>query len=102
MMNHRIKFTIVALSLILLGFSCREAGKQKRVDQFPATPAFASVNDSILHYPENANLYAERAQLLSRSNLHEQATADYRKAWELAPAEATAIPYASNLAIVGN
>lgn len=61
---------------------------------------FKGLTDSIAQFPDNDSLYLERALLLSQSNRHELATEDYQKAWELAPAEPTALLLVSNLMLV--
>ena len=63
-------------------------------------PPFASITDSIKRFPDKPELYLQRALLLSQNNQHDLATADYKKAWELAQEEVTAMEYASNLILV--
>jgi tetratricopeptide (TPR) repeat protein len=63
-------------------------------------PPYAGITDSIKATPQNADLYLVRAIRLSQNNQHELATRDYEKAWELAPAESTALQYVSNLLLV--
>lgn len=63
-------------------------------------PPFAGLTDSIRAAPNDASLYLARGVRLSQNNLHELANADYAKAWELAPAEGTALQYISNLMLV--
>jgi tetratricopeptide (TPR) repeat protein len=63
-------------------------------------PPYAGLTDSIKAAPQNAGLYLARATRLSQNNQHELATADYEKAWTLAPDEGTALQYISNLMLV--
>jgi len=64
-------------------------------------PFLKAINDSIKQFPRNADLYSRRAVLLSRTDAHETANADYKKAWELNPTKESALQYAANLAILG-
>lgn len=64
-------------------------------------PIFASINDSIKQFPQNADLYMRRAIMLSRNDAHEIANADFKKSWELSPTKENALQYAANLAIIG-
>jgi tetratricopeptide (TPR) repeat protein len=61
---------------------------------------FASITDSIRSAPQQGDYYLIRAVRLSQNNLHELATEDYKKAWELQPSEGTALQYISNLLLV--
>ncbi|MBS1933514.1 MAG: tetratricopeptide repeat protein [Bacteroidetes bacterium] len=93
------------LSFFVLAFtcSCRNTSKKGNdVETLLAQPPFAVITDSIKQFPKNAGLYLERALLLSKNNLHEVATNDYAKAWELQPDEIVAIQYASNLSITND
>lgn len=88
--------------IIFFTMACNSIDKKNAgTDAIFSRPPFASVTDSINKFPENAQLYFERAQLLSQNNLHEIATDDYKKSWELKPDESTAIQYASSLSISG-
>jgi tetratricopeptide (TPR) repeat protein len=64
-------------------------------------PAYASLNDSIDLFPEDASLYLRRANRLSQANAHELAYNDFKKAWSLKPAVEAALPYAADLQILG-
>jgi tetratricopeptide (TPR) repeat protein len=86
--------------MVFFVFGCQTATKKNsRATAILERPPFAALTDSIRLFPDNVELYSARAQLLSRNNFHEAASADYKKAWELAPGESTAIQYASNLSI---
>jgi tetratricopeptide (TPR) repeat protein len=65
-------------------------------------PPYAALTDSLSRSgkDEKAGLYYRRGELLSRNDLHELAAADFQKAWELHPDEATGLRYASTLTIV--
>ncbi|MBC7849809.1 MAG: tetratricopeptide repeat protein [Chitinophagaceae bacterium] len=64
------------------------------------SPPFLAITDSIREFPDNPRHYLARALLLSQNNLHDAATPDYQKAWELSKDEAIALEYASNLQLV--
>ncbi len=66
-----------------------------------ANPSYKNINDSIMKFPSDASLYLRRAIRLSLENAHELAYEDFQKAWSLRPALETALPYASNLEILG-
>lgn len=61
---------------------------------------YRGLTDSIARFPKDAELYKKRAVLLSLNNKHELATADYEKAWELAPDENTGQEFVANLLLV--
>lgn len=85
------------LGLIIAG--CKQ-GSTDRIEQLLSKPPYAGLTDSIKAAPQNAELYLARGIRLSQNNLHEVATADYEKAWQLAPAEGTALQYISNLMLI--
>ncbi len=62
---------------------------------------FKNLTDSIANAPQDASLLFRRAELLSQNNQHDIAYYDYKKSWELNPAETTAVYYASNLFLTG-
>lgn len=77
-----------------------DQGNTEKTEQLLLKPPYAGLTDSIKAAPQNADLYLARAVRLSQNNQHELATNDYKKAWELAPAEGTALQYISNLMLV--
>lgn len=98
-MQNRIKVgRLLVIGLFVFLASCGSAeDNAKKILQ--AAP-YKGLTDSIGLFPSNVDLYTQRAMLLSQHNQHELATADYRKAWELAPDPATALRYVSNLLLV--
>src|SRR5664279_1953446 len=64
-------------------------------------PSFKNLNDSIRQFPADASLYLRRANQLTQDNAHELAYNDLEKAWTLQPLLENALPFASNLAILG-
>jgi tetratricopeptide (TPR) repeat protein len=62
---------------------------------------FQSLTDSINKAPQDARLLLRRAELLSQHNQHDIAYYDYKKSWELASEENTAIYYSANLFLTG-
>jgi len=95
------------LCLLLMIVLTNSACKNKRNDRdTPASavennPNYKSLNDSIGKFPEDASLYLRRAVRLTQENAHELAYDDFQKAWTLQPLIETALPLASNLAILG-
>ena len=85
--------------LALMAAGCKETETDKMADLLKKPP-YESITDSIKAAPQNAELYLTRGIRLSQNNQHELATADYEKAWTLAPAEGTALQYISNLMLV--
>jgi tetratricopeptide (TPR) repeat protein len=96
-MNNRFQ-PLRAISIIVLFcvYGCAEPGKPDAKDILNKAP-YAALTDSIDRFPQQAGLYTSRGILLSQHNLHELATADYKKAWELSKAEPAALQYVSNL-----
>lgn len=100
-MKQGLKIQMISIGcMVFFAWGCQN-GVQKNNEHTAILdrPPFAALTDSIRRFPDNADLYSERARLLSRNNFLEAATADYKKAWELAPGEVTAVQYASNLSI---
>ncbi len=62
--------------------------------------AYQELTDSINKFPNEPRLYAERALFLSQNDLHEEATADYKKNWDLNPVEGAAHEYVNNLMLI--
>lgn len=99
-----MKKAFALLLPFLLGtllFSCSNSESDKN-SALLNQPPFRGLTDSIRRFPDNAQLYLSRALLLSQQNLHPIATADYRKAWELHPDEASGMEYAANLMLVND
>ncbi|MBN9380802.1 MAG: tetratricopeptide repeat protein [Chitinophagaceae bacterium] len=94
------------LSIGLLMAACngddKNAGEENT--SILKNPPYATLTDSIRRSgkEDRAGLYYKRAELLSRNDLHELAAADFQKAWELHPDEATGLRYASTLTIISH
>lgn len=86
------------IGLMIVFASCTQADKDPR--KVLQEAIFRGLNDSIARFPNNDSLYLQRGMLLSQTNQHELAGEDYKKAWELAPSEVTALLYVSNLMLV--
>lgn len=87
---------LLAISLFGLFFGCGTMDKKDPGNILRSAP-YAGLTDSIEQFPNNPDLYSARAILLSQHDLHELATPDYKKAWELQPNETVALEYVSNL-----
>jgi tetratricopeptide (TPR) repeat protein len=85
------------LGLLVAGCGQNDTGTTQSI---LSKPPYAGITDSIKAAPQNAELYLTRGIRLSQNNQHELATGDYKKAWELAPDEGTALQYISNLMLV--
>ncbi|HEY4150630.1 MAG TPA: tetratricopeptide repeat protein, partial [Chitinophagaceae bacterium] len=64
-------------------------------------PPYKVLSDSIDQFPNNADLLLRRAELLTQNNQQDVAYYDYKKSWQLKPAEQTAIMFAANLFVTG-
>lgn len=97
------KLLPLALSLFFIlpvfFWSCTNTDKPDR-SAILRQPPFAALTDSINSEPENPRFYLGRAILLSQNKLHDLASPDYKKAWELTKDEGVALEYASNLLLV--
>lgn len=84
--------------------SCQSFEKDRKAnrEEILHSQPFAPFTDSIGLYPLEARLYLERATLLTQQDYHQIASADYGKAWQLHPDEATALAYTSNLFLAGD
>lgn len=92
-------FTFFMLAVILIGCNLFDKKGKSANEKILKSPPFDALTDSIRLLPDNADLYKQRAALLSQNGFHELATADFKKAWELEPDEITANTYVSNLLI---
>jgi tetratricopeptide (TPR) repeat protein len=93
----------VLLTTVLTNPACKN---RKNDPDTPASavetnPFYKSLNDSIKKYPTDASLYLRRAVRLTQENAHELAYDDFQKAWLLQPSIENALPFSSNLAILG-
>ena len=90
---------LYSLLIMVILYSCSSRDK-KQPEEILNNPPFKGLTDSIRRFPNNPVLYMERAVLLSQLDLHELATPDYKKLWELQPEEPIALQYVSNLMLV--
>jgi tetratricopeptide (TPR) repeat protein len=89
----------MAMSLFLC--SCDFSDKKGDASEnILGSAPYRGLTDSIRRFPNEPRLFSERALLLSQNDHHELATADYKKAWDLNPAEPTALGYVNNLMLV--
>jgi tetratricopeptide (TPR) repeat protein len=98
-----MKKVSLLLSIGLLMAACNGHDKNRgETASILKKPPYAMLTDSILRTgkEDKAGLYYRRGELLSRNDLHELAAADFQKAWELHPDEATGLRYASTLTII--
>jgi tetratricopeptide (TPR) repeat protein len=104
-MKHflRTLFLLAGAAGFLAG--CHNDGDKKTDEQTAVLhrPPFAALTDSLRSVKEKdaAGLYFRRAELLTKANLHELASADYRHSWEIEPNELSGYRYASTLSIIG-
>jgi len=99
-MKHRIGILLI-LSLWLI--SCGNEEKRAKGPDAATMlkkPPYAGLTDSIGRFPNDPVLYLERALLLSQNNLHELASPDYYKSWQLTSDPGVALEYASNLLLI--
>ncbi|WP_205510821.1 tetratricopeptide repeat protein [Longitalea arenae] len=80
--------------------SCSSGNNKPSATEVLSSPPYAGLTDSIRKFPQDQELYLQRALLLSQHDQHELAMADYKKAWELKPDEYVALQYVSNLMLV--
>ncbi len=96
---NRILTVFSTVFLAISVFSCNSENdniSEDTVKMLEEKP-FDGITDSIEQQPQDAMLRLRRAGLLSQNNIHELATNDYKKAWELVQDENTALMYVSNL-----
>lgn len=99
-----LKYALFFIILVVLAVpACRN--KNNRSDEQSSellrSPGYKKLNDSIQQFPADASLYLRRAIRLTQENAHEQAIADFQKAWSLQPSLENALPFAANLEILG-
>jgi tetratricopeptide (TPR) repeat protein len=99
------RFFPLAIMIVLAGFHACTGDEQQHKNPNTArilsSSSFAGLSDSIERFPDNVELRLRRAILLSQKNLHEEATPDYKHAWDLTGDEGVALEYASNLLLSG-
>jgi tetratricopeptide (TPR) repeat protein len=95
MQKSLISFISIAV-LLLSGLGCQEKEKDQREELLRKSP-YKIISDSLRAHPERVDLYLSRALLFSQNNLHELATPDYKKAWELQPDETCGMELSANL-----
>lgn len=98
-MIKSLKIVLYSVLVLLVCISCNQ-NTSKNPESALSHPPYKSITDSITAAPKDGELYLVRALRLSQNGQHELATADYAKSWELAPNEATALQYVSNLMLV--
>lgn len=98
------KFCILFLLLSAVVFSCNDDADNGRLDaeSILNNPPYASLTDSIEQFPDNVQLRLRRGTMLAQKNLHELATGDFERSWELTNDENIGLEYASNLLLTGN
>lgn len=99
-MNRLIMKLLAVAIVVVTIFSCASDDKTAAKpinNKLLESPSFQGLTDSINESPENVELLLRRATLLSQNNLHQAATPDYKKAWEITNDEGIALEYASNL-----
>ncbi len=106
-MNQRLKSLIIGGCLAVVWTTGCNSHEDKREEEKQAIlhrQPFAPLTDSLSRIKdgETAGIYFRRAELLSRNNLHELATEDYRQAWLRRPDELTGLRYSSSLSITGH
>jgi tetratricopeptide (TPR) repeat protein len=97
--------TLVLAGMMACIYSCNSRTDNVLKKDYSKTlgaAPFAGLTDSIGRFPDNADLYLKRAALLSQNNLHELASPDYKKAWEITADDNVALAYVSNLILAGN
>lgn len=91
---------LLSIGWAVISIGCNDSPqREKKPDtaKILNSPLFRSITDSIRQFPGEAKLYLQRATALSQNNLHDIASADYKKAWELTGDENIALEYTSSL-----
>lgn len=95
-----MKFLALAVTVLSLYACSDEENKKSGGKDYSSllnSPPFKGLSDSIRREPANVELLLRRAVLLSQRDLHDAASPDYKKAWEITGDEGIALEYASNL-----
>jgi tetratricopeptide (TPR) repeat protein len=88
--------------MCLIACSCNSNGKTASgFDETLQQPPYKMITDSIEKNPSDAGILLRRAELLTQNNQHDIAYYDYKKSWQLQPAESSAILFVSNLFLTG-
>jgi len=100
----RLKYPLyLIILLVLIANGCKDKNNHpdEPVSEVMGFPAYKELNDSIRQFPREASLYFRRAMRLSQENAHELAYNDFGKAWSIQPTLENALPYVTNLEILG-
>ena len=100
-MKHFPVFIICLLSSAWVGCGLMGDKSANGFDEILQQAPYKSISDSIAKTPADAGLLVRRAELLTQNNQHDIAYYDYKKSWEMAPAETTALLLTSNLFLTG-
>jgi tetratricopeptide (TPR) repeat protein len=100
-MKHFPVFIICLLSSAWLGCGLMGDKSANGFDEILQQAPYKSITDSIGKTPADAALLLRRAELLTQNNQHDIAYYDYKKSWEMAPAETTALLLTSSLFLTG-
>jgi len=92
-----MKLMIAGLAVCLFSCAPNDKSRDENTEKILSSTPFKSITDSIEQFPENVELRLRRATLLSQNNLHQVATADYKKSWEITGDENIGLMYISNL-----
>src|SRR5687767_13247737 len=90
-----MKQTVFILTLIFF-ISCNDGDEFETNSLLKGAP-YGTLTDSIQQQPENANLYYKRGGLLLENEQYNYAEKDFKKAWNLRPAEEYALGIANLL-----
>lgn len=98
-MNRKTFFLAVPLFIAIFLVACEEDDNNAEMtrERLLQSPPYKGITDSIKQSPSEPALYLQRAVRLAQNNLHEAATPDYRKAYELSDDAGVAMEYAANL-----
>lgn len=92
-----MKLMMAGLAVCLFSCEPKDKSRDENTEKILSSAPFKSITDSINQFPGNVELHLRRATLLSQNNLHQAATADYKKSWELTGDENIGLMYISNL-----
>jgi tetratricopeptide (TPR) repeat protein len=91
-------FAFVSLLFIIIN-GCNNNDESSPYAELLSEPPYASLTDSIHHYPSDPDLYYHRGLLLFKNNNNPPALADFRKAWSINKKEIFALDISNVLLI---
>lgn len=92
-----VKLMMAGITVCLFSCASNDKSSDEKKHKVLYSAPFKGLTDSIEKSPDDIELRLRRAALLSQNNMHQVATADYKRSWEITGDENIGLMYISNL-----